>query len=69
MKMDSLMLEALVVANWDPTGSAAELRLILDKSAQEHVSPDSAFYHAALRVGWVLSGYLSGGESLSVESC
>jgi hypothetical protein len=46
------MFEALVVSNWDITGSAAELRWIQSWMEKEGKMPDSEFYHSALRVRW-----------------
>jgi len=49
---DVRLLEALVVANWDTRGSAARLTEIMDLMGELNLTPDSAFYHSALRVCW-----------------
>ena len=46
------LYDALLLANTDSQyGSAGEVARILDEIAAEGLSPDSATYHAALRVG------------------
>lgn len=46
------LYDALLLANTDnQCGSAAEVARILDEIAAEGLTPDSATYHAALRVG------------------
>ena len=51
------LYDALLLANTDNEhGSAGEVAGILDKIAGDGLAPDSATYHAALRVGHLAPG-------------
>ena len=49
-KANVFLYEALIAANWDPTGSAAELDLILEATERAGIPPSSNLYHDALRL-------------------
>lgn len=52
---NSRLFHALILANTDPRhGSPAEVRRLLDEMAREEIVPDSAIYHAVIKVGqWI----------------
>ncbi|KAB5571906.1 hypothetical protein GE09DRAFT_646942 [Coniochaeta sp. 2T2.1] len=52
------LYEALVASNWEPSGSALEVRQILDEMKELGVGATSSLYHAALRALAVHPDYL-----------
>jgi hypothetical protein len=55
---NAFLYEALIVSNWDPLGSAEEVRHILDEMRHLGVSTTSTLYHAALRALAIHPDYL-----------
>lgn len=49
-KANVFLYEALIAANWDPSGSAAELDLILEATERAGIPPSSNLYHDALKL-------------------
>lgn len=52
---NSRLFHALILANTDPRhGSPAEVRRLLEEMVREEIMPDSAIYHAVIKVGqWI----------------
>lgn len=48
-----MLYEALVVANWSPSGSAVELKALVEEMRRTGVEPTWEFFHAMLRVCWL----------------
>lgn len=55
---NAFLYEALVASNWEPAGSAEEVRQILDEMRDLGVGTTSSLYHAALRALAVHPDYL-----------
>lgn len=55
---NAFLYEALIASNWEPAGSAEEVRQILDEMRNLGVSTTSSLYHTALRALAIHPDYL-----------